>query len=48
MLAGVGAVRHAETKFKVKTFEESVLEVMSLNHSEPPYFSVTHGEIHAK
>lgn len=45
MFAGVLAARHAEAKFKVKTLEQFVSEIMSLDHPEVFYWRVSDHEL---
>lgn len=37
MFTGVGAVRYAEAKIKIKSLEQSVVKKVSLNHSKIVY-----------
>ena len=34
MLASIGAVRYAETKIKIKCFEQGITEKVPLNHTK--------------
>lgn len=42
MFNGVATVRDAKTKFKVKALEETVPEIVLLNHSELGHFFVSY------
>ena len=47
MFTGVLAARHAEAKLKVKTFEQLLSEIMSLDHPEVFYRHVPDRELDA-